>query len=146
MFMIYPVGINESLVVDLEMLCSCPCELPGNEVHFMPTFYFHQHIVYASPLSICFTASLGNPYLFTNIKTPVFVCVTWIMEISKITQLVYLKNGSTLNDGLLSYKFVKVQLIVCESCVCVVSFKCIILHRFSFSFGKFLNAISSQSD
>jgi len=29
-FMIYPVGINESLVVDLEMLCSCPCEHPGN--------------------------------------------------------------------------------------------------------------------
>ncbi|XP_017782378.1 PREDICTED: integrin beta-PS-like [Nicrophorus vespilloides] len=27
---IYPVGINESLVVDLEMLCSCPCEQPGH--------------------------------------------------------------------------------------------------------------------
>ncbi|XP_050330333.1 integrin beta-PS-like isoform X1 [Bactrocera neohumeralis] len=26
---IYPVGINESLVIDLEMLCSCPCERPG---------------------------------------------------------------------------------------------------------------------
>ncbi|KAG8291435.1 Integrin beta-1 [Homalodisca vitripennis] len=29
-FQIYPVGINESLTVDLEMLCSCPCERPGN--------------------------------------------------------------------------------------------------------------------
>ncbi|XP_058826948.1 integrin beta-PS isoform X2 [Topomyia yanbarensis] len=27
---IYPVGITESLTVDIEMLCSCPCELPGN--------------------------------------------------------------------------------------------------------------------
>ncbi|XP_029711058.1 integrin beta-PS isoform X1 [Aedes albopictus] len=27
---IYPIGINESLTVDIEMLCSCPCELPGN--------------------------------------------------------------------------------------------------------------------
>ncbi|XP_073833072.1 position-specific antigen beta subunit myospheroid isoform X2 [Musca autumnalis] len=27
---IYPVGINESLVVDLEMLCSCDCERPGS--------------------------------------------------------------------------------------------------------------------
>jgi len=27
---LYPVGINESLIIDLEMLCSCPCEYPGN--------------------------------------------------------------------------------------------------------------------
>ncbi|KAI9588865.1 integrin beta-PS isoform X2 [Glossina fuscipes] len=27
---IYPVGINESLIIDLEMLCSCPCEQPGS--------------------------------------------------------------------------------------------------------------------
>lgn len=29
-FQIYPVGINESLIVDLEMLCSCPCEHFGH--------------------------------------------------------------------------------------------------------------------
>lgn len=29
-FQIYPVGINESLVIDLEMLCSCPCEFSGH--------------------------------------------------------------------------------------------------------------------
>ncbi|KAK9739114.1 Integrin beta epidermal growth factor like domain 1 [Popillia japonica] len=27
---IYPVGLNESLIVDIEMLCSCPCEKPDN--------------------------------------------------------------------------------------------------------------------
>ncbi|XP_055910007.1 integrin beta-PS [Eupeodes corollae] len=27
---IYPVGINETLIVDLEMLCSCPCENPDH--------------------------------------------------------------------------------------------------------------------
>ncbi|XP_034672073.1 integrin beta-PS isoform X2 [Drosophila subobscura] len=27
---IYPVGINESMVIKLEMLCSCPCEHPGS--------------------------------------------------------------------------------------------------------------------
>lgn len=27
---IYPVGINESTIIDLEMLCSCPCEKPGS--------------------------------------------------------------------------------------------------------------------
>ncbi|XP_046678492.1 LOW QUALITY PROTEIN: integrin beta-PS-like [Homalodisca vitripennis] len=32
-FQIYPVGINESLTVDLEMLCSCPCESPGNPLY-----------------------------------------------------------------------------------------------------------------
>ncbi|XP_045025979.1 integrin beta-PS isoform X1 [Daphnia magna] len=30
LFQIYPVGINESLVVDLQMLCDCDCERPGN--------------------------------------------------------------------------------------------------------------------
>jgi len=29
-FQIYPVGINESLIVDLEMLVDCDCERPGN--------------------------------------------------------------------------------------------------------------------
>lgn len=29
-FQIYPVGINESVIVDLEMLCQCNCEKPGN--------------------------------------------------------------------------------------------------------------------
>lgn len=29
-FQIYPVGINESLLVNLEMLCQCDCERPGN--------------------------------------------------------------------------------------------------------------------
>lgn len=29
-FRIYPVGINESLTIDLEMQCDCPCETPGN--------------------------------------------------------------------------------------------------------------------
>ncbi|XP_018335576.1 integrin beta-PS isoform X1 [Agrilus planipennis] len=27
---VYPIGLNESLIIDLEMLCSCPCERPGN--------------------------------------------------------------------------------------------------------------------
>lgn len=30
---IYPVGINESLIIDLEMLCDCPCEHPGGEAY-----------------------------------------------------------------------------------------------------------------
>lgn len=29
---IYPVGLRESLIIDLEMLCMCQCEWPGNEV------------------------------------------------------------------------------------------------------------------
>merc|ERR1719447_259100 len=29
-FQIYPVGINESVIVNLEMLCQCDCEKPGN--------------------------------------------------------------------------------------------------------------------
>lgn len=40
---IYPVGINESLIVDLEMLCSCPCEHKGNEVSILLTPYKAEH-------------------------------------------------------------------------------------------------------
>lgn len=29
---VYPIGLNESLIIDLEMLCSCPCEHPGDPV------------------------------------------------------------------------------------------------------------------
>lgn len=31
-FQIYPVGINESLVIDLEMICDCACENPESTV------------------------------------------------------------------------------------------------------------------
>ena len=29
---IYPVGINEKVIVDLSMMCQCDCEKPGNPV------------------------------------------------------------------------------------------------------------------
>lgn len=29
-FEIYPIGRNQGLRVDLEMLCSCPCEIPAH--------------------------------------------------------------------------------------------------------------------
>ena len=32
-FEIYPVGINETVLVDLEMMCQCDCEKPGNPVN-----------------------------------------------------------------------------------------------------------------
>ena len=35
-FEISPVGINESVLVDLEMMCQCDCEKPGNEVRNFP--------------------------------------------------------------------------------------------------------------
>lgn len=31
-FQIYPVGISESLIVELTMLCDCPCERPNHSV------------------------------------------------------------------------------------------------------------------
>ncbi|XP_013146028.1 PREDICTED: integrin beta-PS [Papilio polytes] len=32
-FTIYPVGMSESLTVELEMLCDCPCEHPGHHAY-----------------------------------------------------------------------------------------------------------------
>lgn len=39
-FKIYPVGIQEYLVVDLEMLCECPCENPSSPVREVNFIYF----------------------------------------------------------------------------------------------------------
>ena len=36
-FEIYPVGINEKVLVDLEMMCQCDCEKPGHRVR-IPRF------------------------------------------------------------------------------------------------------------
>ena len=33
-FEIYPVGINETVLVELEMNCQCDCEKPGNPVSY----------------------------------------------------------------------------------------------------------------
>lgn len=45
---IYPVGINESLIIDLEMLCECNCEKPGDKVRFFWTnYYFNLKLPYA---------------------------------------------------------------------------------------------------
>lgn len=37
---VYPVGVgvNESLTIDLELLCDCPCERPGDKVHITLNF------------------------------------------------------------------------------------------------------------
>ena len=43
-FEIYPVGINETVLVELEMNCQCDCEKPGNPV----SYYFYPH-----PVLIC---------------------------------------------------------------------------------------------
>lgn len=59
-FQIYPVGINESLTVDLEMLCSCPCENPND-----PTYEPHSpkckgHGVYKCGICECDESHFGR--------------------------------------------------------------------------------------
>ena len=36
---IYPVGINEKVLVDLSMMCQCDCEKPGNRVSRLRIFF-----------------------------------------------------------------------------------------------------------
>jgi len=31
---IYPVGVNEAMTLNYEIICDCPCERPGNPVRF----------------------------------------------------------------------------------------------------------------
>ena len=57
-FQIYPVGINESLTVDLEMLCGCPCEKTVNLT--MNTLKCHGHGDYKCGICECDPSHFGR--------------------------------------------------------------------------------------
>jgi len=58
-FQIYPVGINESLIIDLEMLCSCPCEYEDiNPINNEK--YCNNNGKYKCGLCECDTSYFGN--------------------------------------------------------------------------------------
>jgi hypothetical protein len=63
-FEIYPVGINETVLVDLEMMCQCDCEKPGNPVSWFFTFL---HRIRVNKTEIC----LFSPY----------PRVTWLFQV-----------------------------------------------------------------
>lgn len=58
-FQIYPVGINESLIVDLEMLCSCPCEFPDHPAYEIASDKCKGHGVYKCGICECDSAHFG---------------------------------------------------------------------------------------
>lgn len=35
--MIYPRGLHESLTIDVQIICDCPCEKPGHPVNILYT-------------------------------------------------------------------------------------------------------------
>lgn len=40
---IYPVGINETLIVDIDLLCSCPCENPNSDGYEVNSVHCNNH-------------------------------------------------------------------------------------------------------
>ncbi|XP_044753352.1 integrin beta-PS isoform X2 [Coccinella septempunctata] len=56
----YPVGINETLVVDLEMLCSCPCEQPDSPNYQVNSPQCHNHGTYQCGICDCNFGSFGR--------------------------------------------------------------------------------------
>lgn len=56
----YPVGINETLIVDLEMLCSCPCEQEGNPYFETQSPKCHHHGTYKCGVCECDFGSFGR--------------------------------------------------------------------------------------
>lgn len=59
-FQIYPVGINESLIVDLEMLCSCPCEQMGHPSFEMSSPKCKTHGTYKCGVCECDSNHFGR--------------------------------------------------------------------------------------
>lgn len=59
-FGIYAVGINESLIVDLEMLCSCPCELPGHHDYEFASPKCNTHGAYQCGMCQCDDLHFGR--------------------------------------------------------------------------------------
>ncbi|KAH8416731.1 hypothetical protein KR222_000277 [Zaprionus bogoriensis] len=57
---IYPVGINESMVIDLEMLCSCPCENPGSIGYELHSKHCHNSGTYMCGICDCDSDHYGN--------------------------------------------------------------------------------------
>ncbi|XP_019867658.2 integrin beta-PS isoform X2 [Aethina tumida] len=77
---IYPIGINESLTIDLEMLCSCDCERPGH-----PSFKFNapecnNHGTYMCGICDCVEGAFGRncectPDSFADLENKTTSCI-----------------------------------------------------------------------
>lgn len=59
-FKIYPVGINESLIVDLEMLCNCGCEKPGHPQYEINSPKCNGHGTYKCGICDCDDSHFGR--------------------------------------------------------------------------------------
>ncbi|XP_076250227.1 position-specific antigen beta subunit myospheroid isoform X1 [Rhynchophorus ferrugineus] len=57
---IYPVGINESLIIDLEMLCGCNCEQPGDKFYEENSPVCHNHGTYKCGICECNPGAFGR--------------------------------------------------------------------------------------
>ncbi|XP_037934909.1 integrin beta-PS-like isoform X1 [Teleopsis dalmanni] len=57
---IYPVGLNESLIIDLELLCSCPCEKPGSIGYETNSAYCNGHGTYMCGICECDESYVGR--------------------------------------------------------------------------------------
>lgn len=58
---ISPVGVNESLIIDLELLCSCPCEQPGG-----PSFEINSPKCKGRGTYACGMCECNDPYIGKN--------------------------------------------------------------------------------
>lgn len=59
-FQIYPVGINESLIIDLEMLCDCGCEHPPHPLYERPSPKCNGHGTYKCGYCECDNSYFGQ--------------------------------------------------------------------------------------
>lgn len=59
-FQIYPVGINESLIVDLEMLCGCDCERRGHQLYKESAPECNGHGTYKCGICECEGSHFGH--------------------------------------------------------------------------------------
>ncbi|CAH1118909.1 unnamed protein product [Phaedon cochleariae] len=57
---IYPIGINESLVIDLEMLCECNCEKPGDKFYMESAPACSHHGTYKCGVCDCYAGAFGR--------------------------------------------------------------------------------------
>ncbi|KAK8725734.1 hypothetical protein OTU49_010446 [Cherax quadricarinatus] len=57
---IYPVGLRENLTIDLEMLCDCQCERPGNEGYIEGAELCNFHGTYQCGVCKCNSGYLGR--------------------------------------------------------------------------------------
>ncbi len=75
---IYPVGLTEALILHLDLICECDCELPSEEVRLLSSFFL------PACLSVCLSVSPLFPSLCLCIAISFVNCLSFFLSLLSV--------------------------------------------------------------